>query len=92
MALPISIYWLLIAITYWRSSSVSHNLSVKCVLADAESMGSLLDAAGKLQLGVFASGPLQEAALLSNSALQVSGTLMYNTLLILTAHEWLFIH
>ena len=34
-------------------------------------MGSLVEAAGKLQLGIFASGPLQEAALLQNAALQV---------------------
>ena len=39
---------------------------------DAESMGSLVEAAGKLQVGIFASGPLQEAALLQNAALQVS--------------------
>ena len=38
---------------------------------DAESMGSLVEAAGKLQVGIFASGPLQEAALLQNAALQV---------------------
>lgn len=38
----------------------------------AESMGSLVEAAGKLQLGIFASGPLQEAALLQSAALQVS--------------------
>lgn len=53
-------------------------------------MGSLLDAAGKLQLGVFASGPLQEAALLSNSALQVSVAMLYNTSLICI--ECLFIY
>ena len=35
-------------------------------------MGSVLEAAGRLQLGVFASGPLQEAALLQNSTLGVS--------------------
>ncbi|KAA6425596.1 MAG: hypothetical protein FRX49_04493 [Trebouxia sp. A1-2] len=35
-----------------------------------ESMGSLVEAAGKLQLGIFASGPLQEAALLQSAALQ----------------------
>ena len=35
-------------------------------------MGSVVEAAGRLQLGVFASGPLQEAALLQNSALEVS--------------------
>ena len=35
-------------------------------------MGSVMEAAGRLQLGVFASGPLQEAALLQNSALEVS--------------------
>ena len=35
-------------------------------------MGSLVEAAGKLHLGIFASGPLQEAALLQNAALQVS--------------------
>ncbi|DBB14762.1 TPA: hypothetical protein ACH3X3_004374 [Trebouxia sp. C0006] len=35
-----------------------------------ESMGSLVEAAGKLQVGIFASGPLQEAALLQNAALQ----------------------
>lgn len=35
-------------------------------------MGSVMEAAGRLQLGVFASGPLQEAALLQDSALEVS--------------------
>lgn len=35
-------------------------------------MGSVMEAAGRLQLGVFASGPLQEAALLQNSAVEVS--------------------
>lgn len=35
-------------------------------------MGSVMEAAGRLQLGVFASGPLQEASLLQDSALEVS--------------------
>lgn len=38
----------------------------------AEPMGSTLEAAGRLQLGVFASGPLQEASLLQHAALEVS--------------------
>ena len=42
------------------------------LLVAAESMGSLMEAAGRLQVGVFASGPLQEAALLQHSALKVS--------------------
>ncbi len=49
--------------SYWHGVALS---------GDAESMGSLVEAAGKLQLGIFASGPLQEAALLQNAALQVS--------------------
>lgn len=43
-----------------------------CSKFDAESLGSVMEAAGRLQIGVFASGPLQEAALLQHSALQVS--------------------
>ena len=42
-----------------------------CCKFDAESLGSVMEAAGRLQIGVFASGPLQEAALLQHSALQV---------------------
>lgn len=38
----------------------------------AETMGSTMEAAGRLQLGVFASGPLQEASLLQHAALEVS--------------------
>ncbi len=44
-------------------------------------MGSLLEAAGRLQVGVFASGPLQEAALLQHSALQVSYANVLQTVL-----------
>jgi hypothetical protein len=51
------------ALCYWQSVTF---------WVTAESMGSLVEAAGKLQLGIFASGPLQEAALLQNAALQVS--------------------
>lgn len=35
-----------------------------------ETMGSTMEAAGRLQLGVFASGPLQEASLLQHAALE----------------------
>ena len=58
------------------------------IYAYAESMGSVLEAAGRLQLGVFASGPLQEAALLQNFALEVRSAIIHFVLhLIMT--RWL---
>lgn len=46
-----------------------------------------MEAAGRLQLGVFASGPLQEAALLQNSALEVSSLTIHVLLhLMVMAH------
>ena len=57
------------------------------IRACAESMGSVMEAAGRLQLGVFASGPLQEAALLQNSGLEVSSPTIYVVrYLIMMAH------